>query len=364
MTERLTPAEVFPPGDFIKEEMEERGWSQADLAHILSRPVQTVNEILSGKKSITPETARELAAAFGNSPELFLNLENAYRLFLAPGETSKVSRRAKLYGKAPVRELIKRGWIRGSSDIGELEKQVRDFLGVKSLDDDPPCAFAARKSDGYDEYSPGQIAWFCRCRQLALGRLPSRPFDARSFRAVPPTLPKEYADIATLDRLPAQLARRGVILVLLEHLPGTKIDGGAFWVEGHPVVALSLRYDRVDSFWFTLLHELAHIVLHKELAVLDVDLVGPTAAPSGEKPATEQEADRKAQEWLVPEQELVQFIRETSPYYSHDRIARFAEQLGVHVGVLVGRLQHRGEIGWGHSRKYLVKVRHLLPLES
>lgn len=74
------PAEVFPPGEFIKDELEARNWTQADLAEILGRPLQAVNEIIAGKKTITPETARALGDALGAAPELWLNLENAYRL--------------------------------------------------------------------------------------------------------------------------------------------------------------------------------------------------------------------------------------------------------------------------------------------
>ena len=71
-------ARVFPPGDFIREELEARGWTQRDLAEILGRPIQAVNAIVNGKKGVTPETAVSLGAAFGTSPEFWLNLEAAY----------------------------------------------------------------------------------------------------------------------------------------------------------------------------------------------------------------------------------------------------------------------------------------------
>jgi HTH-type transcriptional regulator/antitoxin HigA len=360
----IVPVEVFPPGEFIKQEMEARGWSQVDLAAIMDRPVQAINEILSGKKSITPDTARELAAAFGVHPQLFLNLDNAYRLSLSKAETTPVAQRARIYARAPVRELVKRGWIPGSSNLDQLERQVCDFLEIKSLDDDSTCGFAARKSDNYLEMTPAQIAWFCRSRQIARRRTVPE-FSLGDFRRVVPTLPREFADERSLERLPEELARYGLILVLLDQLPSTKIDGAAFWLDGKPVVALSVRYDRVDSFWFTLMHELAHILLHGVAhADIDVDLVGPSATVTTTKPTAEQEADRQAMEWLVPSDELIRFIAKTSPYYSHDKIVRFAEHLHVHPGVVVGQLQHRGEIGWGHSRKFLAKVRHILPLDS
>ena len=93
---RFVPAEVFPPGDFLREELKARGKTQADLARVLGRPLQTVNQIINGRKSITPQTALELAQVFGTSPELWLNLESAYRLSLARKKIDpSIARRAE-----------------------------------------------------------------------------------------------------------------------------------------------------------------------------------------------------------------------------------------------------------------------------
>lgn len=75
MSTTNTPAEAFVPGEYIRDELDARGWTQADLAAIMERPLPTVNQIISGKKAITPETAIELGQAFGTSPELWMNLE-------------------------------------------------------------------------------------------------------------------------------------------------------------------------------------------------------------------------------------------------------------------------------------------------
>jgi HTH-type transcriptional regulator/antitoxin HigA len=89
------PAQVFPPGDFLREELEAREWTQSTLAKILGRPLQSINAIVNGKKEITPQTAVELGAAFGTSPELWLNLETAYRLSLVKPADPAIVRRAK-----------------------------------------------------------------------------------------------------------------------------------------------------------------------------------------------------------------------------------------------------------------------------
>ena len=106
------PAEVFPPGEFIREEIEERGWTQEDLAEILGRPLRLVNEVIMGKRGITPETANGIAAAFGTSAQFWMNLESMYRLSqIRTRDTNTVERRARLYSLGPIKEMIKRQWL-------------------------------------------------------------------------------------------------------------------------------------------------------------------------------------------------------------------------------------------------------------
>lgn len=95
MAKQFKPAEAFAPGEFVREELEARGWTQSDLARVLGRPLQTVNLIINGKKAITAETAKALGLAFGTRPELWLNLESAYQLARAPDPDPAIVRRAK-----------------------------------------------------------------------------------------------------------------------------------------------------------------------------------------------------------------------------------------------------------------------------
>lgn len=93
MLKSFKPAEVFPPGDFIREELKERKWTQGDFARAIGRPLQAINEIINGKKSITAETAKEIALAFGTGPEVWLNLQNAYDLFTTPEADPQIKKR-------------------------------------------------------------------------------------------------------------------------------------------------------------------------------------------------------------------------------------------------------------------------------
>jgi HTH-type transcriptional regulator/antitoxin HigA len=87
-------AEVFPPGDFIREELAERQWTAAEFAEILGRPATLVNRLLAGKRPLSAELAKEIGLAFGTGPELWLNLETAYRLATTDEPDPKFARRA------------------------------------------------------------------------------------------------------------------------------------------------------------------------------------------------------------------------------------------------------------------------------
>ena len=94
MAAKFRPAEVFPPGQYIRDELAERGWSQGDFARIIGRPLQVVNEIINGKKRITVATAKAIAAALGTSPDLWLGLQNYYDLHSSADADSRIAKRA------------------------------------------------------------------------------------------------------------------------------------------------------------------------------------------------------------------------------------------------------------------------------
>jgi HTH-type transcriptional regulator / antitoxin HigA len=363
-----TPAEVFPPGDFVREELDARGWTQSDLAEILGRPQKTISQIISGRKAVTPETARGLADAFGTSAELWMNLEAAYRLHRSIKDSDpdhSVSRRAKLFMKAPVKEMVKRHWVEPSDNVAVLEKRVCDFFGIRSVDQEPEFwEHAAKKSTSYEKVTPAQLAWLFRARQLAR-LIPAKPFSQSSLKDLLERLKLLLRGAEEVRQAPRLLAEHGIRLVVLEPLPQTRIDGVCFWLDKRsPAIALSLRYDRVDSFWHTLMHELGHVSnldgLGSAEGALDVDLIGERAASAADLPEPERKANLFAADFLIHRDDLEDFIARTKPLYSKNRIRGFAGRIHVHPGIVVGQLQFRGEIEWSHSRDMLARVRDVV----
>lgn len=351
-TTRQRIAEAFPPGDFLKEELEARGWNQADLAEIIDRSPRLVNEIASGSRGISIDTAEALAEAFNTSAAYWLNLQQAYDLWKrSANRDDAVSRRAVIYSYAPIREMVKRGWIESSESVDVLEERVRSFFGVESLNEKP--RIFARLRSSLSEATPSQLAWLCRAAQLARSVPIQRSYSEPLLDSSIEKLRKLMHAPEEVRHVPRILSEAGVRFVVVEHLPKTHIDGACFWMtKGNrdPVIALSVRYDRIDWFWHTLLHECGHVKYrHTDI---DIDLL--ERSRDEEEEAT---ANRFAQETLIPQSELTNFIDRVRPLYSHERILGFARVMGVHPGIVVGQLQHRGELNFSHSRKMLAKIR-------
>jgi len=145
--------DVPHPGEFIKDEIEARGWAQRDLAYVLGVKEQAINPIMSGKRGISPDMAQALSKAFDISPEYFLNLQKAYELSTARAADPAIERRAFLQTTFPIREMIKRNWFEETKDVSMLEAQVMRFFQTNSLDQVPCLAHNSKKSD-YSETTP------------------------------------------------------------------------------------------------------------------------------------------------------------------------------------------------------------------
>jgi HTH-type transcriptional regulator/antitoxin HigA len=355
------PAEVFPPGEFLREELEERGWTQTDFAEILGRPVRLVNEIISGKRGISPETAKGLGDALGTSPQYWLNLESAYQLWKVPAGDNTVARRARLYNRAPIKEMERRHWIESTENVAVLEARLLDFFGISSLRETIDWAHAARKSTTYTAVSTAQEAWLCRARRLA-DALPASGFAPRNIDQLLTMLRNLVPNVEDLRLIPSLLADAGIRFLVIEQLPRTKIDGVCFWLDPKsPVITMSLRFDRIDYFWHTFMHEVSHCKSGDGLgkaATLDTEF--DQQADADKKPPSEKRAADFATKTLIPQDALDDFISRVRPLYSALKIQGFAKRIGVHPGIVVGQLQYRGEIEYRHHRRMLSPVRQAI----
>jgi len=349
------PAEVFPPGEFLREELEAREWSQQELADILDRPPRLISEIISGKRAITPETARGLADAFGTSAEYWMSLESQYQLSKVKTENDHVTRKAYLYSKFPVREMLRRGWVRSSESLDVLEQRFCEFFELANVGAEPSLSHAAKKTHAILEATPLQLAWLFRVKSLAAQqRIAS--FSRDKLIAGLETLKTLTVAPEETRHVPRILAEAGVRLAFVEPFAGSKIDGACFWLDDNrPVIGMTLRFDRIDNFWFVLRHEIEHVLRGdgKDSAILDTD----TGAAGTALSECESIANAAAADFCVSQTQLEDFCVRVGPFFSEQRIVLFAQRIGVHPGLVVGQLQRKLD-RHDFLRKYQVKVRN------
>lgn len=355
MTDK-SPAEVFPPGDRLKEELDARGWTQADLAEILGRPPRLISELITAKRAITPETAHGLGQAFGTGPEIWMNLETQYQLARTARANHTVAHRANIYGRFPVKDMQKRGWLKPVTALDDIEAELKNYFQVSSLDDNIEIAHAAKKTS-YDRLNSLQAAWLMRALQLAPTVSVSRYAESNLERLYT-ALRGCVAELGDAAKVPELLSKAGIRLLLIAPLPSSKIDGACMWFRDQPLIVLTLRYDKHDIFWHALFHELDHIEHGegKSEPVVDSDLLKDCS----HGPRTEKRANQSAASRLIPPDEMERFISRFNPYYSDAAILNFAAHLKVHPGIVVGQLQHRGLVPWSSFSRFKAKIRDII----
>lgn len=352
-------AEIFSPGDFLAAELEAREWSQIEFSEIIGRPATLVSGIITGKKQITPDTAIQLGDALGTGPEVWMNLESQYQLFKVRDKAANtIPRKAKLYEKFPVREMIKRGWVETADNIEILEQQFLKFFNISDLDASPVFSHSAKKTNALDTVTPKQLAWLYRAKMLASSQV-TKKYDAIALSNSIPKLSALLAAPEETRHVSKILTDCGVKYVIVEPFPGSKIDGACFWLDnGQPVIALSLRLDRIDIFWFVLRHEIEHVLQGhgKETGyILDSD-----SEEQGIDAKTEEEnvANLAGDNFCVPKIELENFYDRLFPLFSEHKVKLFAQRLGIHIGIVVGQLQKRlDRHEYLRGKGYQVKIR-------
>jgi HTH-type transcriptional regulator/antitoxin HigA len=346
------------PGEFIRDELDARGWSQRDLAYILGSTEQAVNLIISGKRGISPEMAKAMGDAFDVSAEYFANLQQMYEMAHAKAPDPGISRRASLQKVYPVRDMIKRGWL-ADTEIELLELQVMRFFCKNNLADVPYLAHAARKAD-YAETTAIQLAWLFRCKQMA-SEMTVTAFSEHKVRKFVSDMPRFMVDPEEIRHVPQVLAEAGIRYVLVETLPKANIDGVCFWLDdASPVIGMTTRQDRIDNFWFVLRHEIEHVLnkdgkgdLHPDTVDIDIEDAGDNL------PSYEIKANLAAAECCVPQDQLENFYLRKFPFISERDTLAFSKRVQRHPGIVVGQLQHKmNRYDW--LRKYKVKVRQAL----
>jgi len=342
----FAPDWVTPPGDTILDAAGERGWSQTELALRLGYSEKHLSQLISGKVPLSMDAALRLERVLGSTADFWLARETKYQQHKARLEAAK--RHADWtpwLDELPVKELMAQGAIPkqrvdAKSKAGLVEACLC-FFGVASPTEwrlqygHMQVAFRRSRAE---QSNVGAIAAWLRLGEQQAEKLDSPKYDKARFE-------KALQHIRSLTcatphvfepQIRALLQEAGVTLVWVPAMTGTHVSGVARWLSStRPLIQLSLYGKSNDKFWFSFFHEAAHILLHannnqdKKSIFLD----DPNATHSDSP--HEHEANVWARDWLIPRQHAPQL----PDLRTKTAVQQFAQRIGIHPGIVVGRLQ-------------------------
>ena len=332
--ERHFPISPPDPIDAIKFRMEQLGLGQKDMVPFIGTKSK-VSEVLNGKRTLTLVMMRSLNKGLGISAEVLLK---------EPGANFPDEMQDMEWSRFPVVEMAKRCWIPEVDDLKEkAEELIRGFIAqAGGLEVVSTVFFRQGRSVRYnpkmDIYA--LTAWCIRVLTLAR----KNPMKTKYIKgSVKLSTLQEVARLSYFDNGPLlareYLEKHGIHLIVVPHLPKTYLDGAAILMPDEtPVIGLTLRYDRIDNFWFCLLHELAHVSKHlsvsDRLIIDDLDLQGKKLETED---IIEKEADEMTHNGLIPKRF---WDRKAMPgKVSTEEICAFAEKLKIHPAIIAGRIR-------------------------
>jgi len=334
--ERHYPMDAPDPIEAIRFRMQELGMSQSDLAPIIGSRAKA-SEVLNGRRDLTLKMIRALHAHLGIPAEVLIRDGGGL-----PSAPTGIE-----LDRFPITEMAKRGWFQKTADFKDrAEEIVQELIACAGGQNALPQALF-RQGGGSRANAKTDVhalqAWclhvLCRARRAGLEGLYTPGTINLDFL-------RELARLSTFDDGPRlameKLAKNGIALVIAPHLAKTYLDGAALWtIDKVPVVGMTIRYDRLDNFWFCLLHELAHLGRHfadenGEVFIDDLQLRERNFERDDER---EREADDWAQEALIPSVLWEEHPVQHSPTVQN--VLSLARKADVHPAIVAGRVRHQ-----------------------
>ncbi|MGE0607039.1 MAG: helix-turn-helix domain-containing protein [Pirellulales bacterium] len=326
----------MPPGATLKETIEARGISQAELAARAGMAEKTISQIINGIAPITYETAEKLEMVLSIPARFWNRRELSYREAIARNEANeRLANDVAWLKEMPVKELRERKCIDEQPDELSRVRAILQFFGVSSVDTwhktwGKPIA-QYRGGEALERHA-GYVAAWLRMGELQADAIATEAFDASEFK-------RSLKEVRALTARPAAIwskeipklcAPAGVAVVFTKEIPKARVSGATRWItKDKALIQLSLKYKTDDQLWFTFFHEAGHILLHGKRQIF-------VENGSNRDTAEEQQANAFARDFLIPPESAARL----ESLRTRQQIIAFAKRLGISPGIVVGRLQH------------------------
>jgi addiction module HigA family antidote len=351
------PQSLVHPGVDLSEKLEEIKMGPKEFALRSGKPEKTIIAIMKGTSSITPDMAVQFENVLNIPANYWLTRQHHYDEYLAREERRELLSESLSWAKSfPLNEMIKKGWLSDKATVLERTSELLAFFGISnhSAWEDyyykQQLKVAFRISLAHTK-EPFAISAWLRKGELQAAELSGRKYSPKKFKDALPELKsimaKHPSDFFT--RLQSVCLDTGVKVVHTPCLPKAPINGSTRWLSDSPLIQLTGRFKRNDSFWFTFFHEAGHIILHgkKDIFLENIDY-------SEKDMAKEKEADDFAIKWTLTKEQQQEIIN-AAPLNEKD-IKAFAKKFNTHPAIIIGRLQHDNIIPFSLGRQFFEPV--------
>lgn len=358
----IRPAQVFPPGYFIKDQLEQRQWSQNELAEVLGITPRHLSQVMNGESPLNYDLAIQLGQAFNTSPQLWSNLYLSYAVWKEQQEeeVSETEVKAAIYERMPIRDMVKKGWLREPRSLRDLSQQVARFWGRDDADltfideEYSPCLNRSSLSKANQFNKSYALTWYRMASVFAMD-IQVSVYRKQALQELFASLSTYTAKSNGVPTFLGDLNQCGVKFLVLPHLEKTYLDGAAFIQDANPVVAYTARYKRVDNFWFTVAHEIAHVLLHlNEDGDVILDDLDESEVTSMEKEAN---AAAAAQ---LKHKEIGACFKSAGQIHPK-RVLACARMYNLHPSIVAGKLARDGAIGYRLIQRFNEDVTKVIP---
>ena len=346
---------VVAPGETILELLEVNCMTQLDLANKTGINKKTINEIIKGKAPITTSTALKLEYVFNIPASFWNNLESNYRESLErKKDVQSIKEDEKFLINIPYTEMAKRNWdyIEKTRDSYEKVINLRKFFSVASLgfDTELKKKLAFRKSNN-ENFSYESLYCWLRYGEIQSNKEEYPKFNIEKLKIQANEIRKlaNKSFLEQYDNIKKILKECGVALIFESHLPNTYVNGVSYKLTcDKAIIMLSDRGKKDDILWFTLFHEIAHLIKHSKKEVF-VDLENDDAND------IELEADEYARNILISDDIYNTFIK-NNVLYNETIIKDFSKKNNISTGIIIGRLQKDKIIGWNQFNNLITRL--------
>lgn len=351
------PQIAFHPGETLAEKLEELGMGPKEFAIRTGKPEKTVIAILKGKSSITPEMAVQFEHVLKIPAHFWLNMQRNYDEYIAREERQELLAESTDWARNfPIADMVKKGWLPAKTTIQEKTAELLAFFGFSShnawedyyFNQQLKVAFRISLAHTKEPYA---ISAWLRKGELQAAELPTKPYVEKDFKEALPEIKSIMAKHPDnfFKQLQQVCLEAGVKVVHTPCINKAPINGSTRWINDTPLIQLTGRYKRNDSFWFTFFHEAGHILLHgkKDIFLEDVDY-------SDKDIEKEKEADNFAIKWTLSKEEQEEILKRFR--ITEDDVIEFAKKFNTHPAIIIGRLQHEGLVPYSLGRQFFEPV--------